>query len=425
MARHPLIATLKNLRGNARGCIYTEPLWGIPYNLYAPYISVYMLALGLTDSRIGLLTSIGLAFEVLWTILSGAITDKLGRKRTTLIFDALSWSVPCLIWAIAQDFRYFLAAAIVNSVWRVTLNSWQCLLVEDTDPRLLVDVYSWIYIAGLLAAFVSPLTGLLIAQFSLVPTMRALYLLAFVMMTAKFLIMNAMVTETAQGMVRMQETAHQPLFAVLREYPAVLRQLLRAPATLATAALMVILSITRMIHGTFWAILATGALAIPAEHLALFATARSLIMLLFFFGAMPRLRRGNAHHLMIVGFLGLLVSQIVLVNAPAGSYAVLLIVTALEACSVPLASTLLDQMIVVTVDPRERARIMALLYVIVIVCTAPFGWVAGRMSEVNRSLPFVLNVGLYAVGALLTYFARRLPPVAHAAQERSEVAAPV
>jgi len=48
MFKHPLIHTLKNLRGNARACVYTEPLWGIPFNLYSPYISVYMIALGMT-----------------------------------------------------------------------------------------------------------------------------------------------------------------------------------------------------------------------------------------------------------------------------------------------------------------------------------------------------------------------------------------
>ena len=420
MTRHPLITTLKSLRGNVRGCVYTEPLWGIPFNLFSPYVSVYMLALGLTDSRIGLLTSIGMAFEVLWTILSGAITDKLGRKRTTLIFDTLSWSVLCLIWAVAQDFRYFLAAAIVNSVWRITLNSWQCLLVEDTDPRLLVDVYSWVHIAGLLAAFVSPLAGLLVAQFSLVPTMRALYLLAFVMMTAKFVITNAMVTETEQGLVRMRETAHQPLFAVLREYPTVVRQLLRSPVTLATAALMVILSISRMIRGTFWSILATGAIQIPPEHLAIYAFARSMTMLLFFFVVMPRLRNRDPHRVMIVGFVGLLVSQALLVNVPVGGYAFLLLVTVLEACSMPVVSTLLDRMLVVTVDPRERARIMALLYVIVIVFTAPFGWIAGQMSEVNRTLPFVLSAGLFALGAMLTYMASRLPATARAGGDLPE-----
>ena len=53
MKNHVLITTLKNLTGNPRGCVYTEPLWGIPFNLYAPYASVYMVALGLSDAQIG------------------------------------------------------------------------------------------------------------------------------------------------------------------------------------------------------------------------------------------------------------------------------------------------------------------------------------------------------------------------------------
>ena len=92
-----------------------------------------------------------MVFQIFWTILSGAVTDKLGRKRTTLLFDIISWGVPGLIWAIAQDFTYFLVAAIVNSLWRIVDTSWQCLLVEDTDPDLLVDVWALIQVGGLLA----------------------------------------------------------------------------------------------------------------------------------------------------------------------------------------------------------------------------------------------------------------------------------
>jgi MFS family permease len=404
---HPLIHTLKNLRGNARGCVYTEPLWGIPFNLYSPYVSVYMLALGLTDAQIGLIASIGLMFQVFWTMMGGAITDKLGRKRTTLIFDIISWSIPCLIWAVAQNVYYFLAGAIVNAVWRVTSNSWQCLLVEDTDPDLLVDVWSWIYIAGLLAAFVSPLTGLLIDAFSLVPTMRGLYLLAFGMMTTKFITMNALVTETQQGLARMEETRDQPLFAVLREYPAVFQQILRAPATLMTMGLMLVLGISRTINATFWSILVTEKLQIPDHHLALYPFAKSITMLLFFFLAMPRLRRMDVRKPMLAGYVGLLASQVLLISVPEQSYLLLLLATVLEACSVPMASTLLDKLIVVTVDAQERARIMAILYVIVILLTSPFGWIAGQLSEVNRRLPFALNIALFGAGVLLTYLAGR------------------
>jgi DHA1 family tetracycline resistance protein-like MFS transporter len=405
---HPLVQTLRRLRGNVRGCVYTEPLWGIPFNLYSPYVSVYMLALGMTDVQIGLITSIGLVLQVFWATMSGAITDKLGRKRTTLIFDIISWSIPCLIWAVAQDFNYFLLGAVVNAVWRVTSNSWQCLLVEDTDQRLLVDVYSWIYIAGLLAAFVSPLTGLLIDKYSLIPTMRGLYLLSFVMMTAKFFILNVLVTETKQGLVRMQETRHQPLFRVVGESKGVLKQILRTPVTMFTVALMMILGITGTVRGTFWSILVTEKLQIPPADLALYAFARSVTMLLFFFIVMPRLRTMDVRKPMIVGFLGLTASQVLLLLTPVGNVWLLLLSTVVEACSVPLASTLLDKLIVLTVDAKERARIMALLYVLVIVVTSPFGWIGGHLSEINRSLPFILNIALYGVGSLLTYFEGRL-----------------
>jgi MFS family permease len=404
---HPLVKTLVGLRGNVRGCVYTEPLWGIPFNLYAPYVSVYMLTLGLTDSRIGLVVTIGQAFQVLWTMLSGALTDKLGRKRATLIFDLLSWSVPCLIWAVAQNFTYFVAAAIVNAMWRVPHNSWNLLLVEDTNPDLLVDVWSWVQIAGLIAAFVSPLTGLLIAQFSLVPTIRGLYLLAFVMMTIKFVIMNSMVTETKQGVVRMAETRGQPLFAVLRGYPTVLRRLLGARVTLLTAALMLVLQICLLIRGAFWSILVTEKLLIPDEYLALYAFARSIIMLAFYFLAMPRLRDLDARKSITLGFLGLILSYVLLISVPPGNYWLLLLATAIEACSMPMANTILQKLIVVNVEAEERARIMAILNMGIILFTSPFGWIAGRMSEVNRSLPFILSIALFGLGVLLTYFVAR------------------
>ncbi len=413
MADSSLVYTLKHLKGNARACVITEPLWGIPFNLYSPFVSVYMLALGLNDASIGLLVSIGTAFQVFWTLLSGALTDKLGRKRTTLIFDLIAWSIPTLIWAVAQNFTYFLVAAIINAVWRVTQNSWNCLLVEDTDPDELVNIYSWIYIAGLVAAFVSPLTSPLISKFGLVPTMRGLYVMAFVMMTVKFVWMNMIVTETKQGTLRMAETAHQGLFDVVRELPAVFRQILRSPATLYTGALMLIINVCFIIRGTFWSVLVSEELRIPAEHMALYPFARSITMLLFFFLGMPwlqrlaQLSRMGERLLMVMGFITFVVSQVILLAVPVGNYWVLLLATILEGVGIPLTSTILDKLIVVTVDPQERARITAWLNVVMLLVATPFGWLAGLLSGVERRLPFVLVVGLFVIGGVVTLMASR------------------
>lgn len=405
---YSLFQTLRDLRGNARGCVYTEPLWGIPYNLYAPYFSVYMLALGLTDAQIGAITSIGLVFQIFWAMMSGAITDKLGRRRTTLISDFVSWSIPCLIWAVSQNFTYFLIGAIFNSVWRISHTSWTCLLVEDTDPKLLVDVYAWIYIANLIVAFIAPFGGLLIERFSLVPTMRGLLLFSFVMMSVKFIATNAMTTETRQGLMRIAETRHQPLTSVLAEYPAVLRQVLASPALLITTGLLIILSISRMISGTFWAILATEQLQLPDQYLALFFSASSIIKLLIFFLVMPRLRLVNVYRPMFFGFVGALCSQAILIATPTGDFALLALTTIIEACTLPVATALLDKLVVLVIDPKERARIMAISYVIMILFTSPFGWIAGQMSQANRILPFVLNIALYGLGGLLTFMAARI-----------------
>jgi len=46
MRTHSLLHSLVNINGNAKGCVYPRPLNAIPVNLYALYISVFMLALG-------------------------------------------------------------------------------------------------------------------------------------------------------------------------------------------------------------------------------------------------------------------------------------------------------------------------------------------------------------------------------------------
>jgi MFS family permease len=407
MLKHPLVRTLFNLRGNQKAAVLTEPLWGIPYNLYAPYVSVYMLSLGLKDSQIGIVLSISLVVQLLSALMSGPITDKLGRRMTTMIFDFISWTIPAAIWAVAQDFRFFVVAALFNGVWRVTHTSWSCQMVEDANPDELMDIYSWIYISGLLVGFFAPIAGMLINRFSLVPTMRGLYIFASIMFTIKFLVFYVYSKETKQGIIRMEETRHQNLFSLVSGYGDVIKQVLRTPRTLFTLGIMLAFSTATMVNNTFWAILVTQKLHIPNESLALYSTARSLIMLVFFFLVMPRIREMQFRNPMLVGFFLLAAAQAIVLSAPEKGFFFLLISTFLEACSYATVSTQMDRMIVVTVEPQERARIMGLLFVVVIAFTTPFGWIAGQLSEINRILPFLLNISLYTLAAVLTVLAAR------------------
>lgn len=407
MTRHPLIHLIRSVRGNPRAVILTEFLFGIPYNLYMPYASVYMLQLGLTDGQIGMVVSVGLASQILGALLGGPVTDKLGRRKTTLIFDIFAWSLPALIWAVAQDFNYFIAAAVSTGCFRVAMTSWNCLLVEDADPAELIDIYTWVYIAALVTGLVAPISGWLVSVFSLVPAMRGLYFFAFMVLTTKILLLYRYSKETKQGLVRMAATRSQSLFSLFHGYGDVFRQMLRTPRTLFTLAIMLAMTLANTVSTTFWSILVTQKAQFPAEHVALFPFARSFAMLVFFFLAMPAIKAMKFRNPMMVGFVLLAVSQIILITMPERSYALLLLSTLIEACSYATVSTQIDRMVVVTVDAQERARIMALLYLVVLGISTPFGWIAGRLSEINRNLPFLMNIGLYTIGVVMVFLAAR------------------
>jgi hypothetical protein len=341
----------------------------------------------------------------------------MGRKRATLVFDILAWSVPCLLWASARSLEWFVVAGLVNSLRRVPDIAWSCLLVEDTDPEDLTHVYALAYMAGQLAVFFTPLAGLLIVHLTLVPAVRWLYVLSFAMMTAKFLILNGMVTETRQGARRLADTRSQSWLALLGEYRGVARLMLANRRTLLTVSLMVVLSIVTMVQSTFWAVIVTERLHIPAAHIALFPFVRSLVMLAILYLVVPRLRSTTFARPMAMALAGYVASQLVLISTPERGYAWLLLSTLLESCSYAVVATQTDRLTAINVDPQERARIIAVAHLTVIACTTPFGWVAGLLSQTHRALPFVLNAVLLLAGAVLVRQLARASAVAVAGKE--------
>ena len=60
LRNHPLFQTLGELKGNPHVTVLTEVMFGIPYNLFAPFFSVYMLDFGVTDQQIGSIAILGL-----------------------------------------------------------------------------------------------------------------------------------------------------------------------------------------------------------------------------------------------------------------------------------------------------------------------------------------------------------------------------
>ncbi|MDD3334615.1 MAG: MFS transporter [Eubacteriales bacterium] len=409
---NPMIDTIVSLRGNQRACLYTEPLWGIPYNLYVPFVSVFMAALGMSPTQIGLVSTIFLASQMVWSLLSGVLTDKLGRRTCTIIFDVLSWSVPSFLWMCSQNFTWFVVAALFNGAWRVTETSWGLLLIEDAPSDKLIHMYSITSIAGLIAGFIAPVAYFFVQKYSVVPTMRVLYGITFVMMTTKFVTLYFLSKETSVGLRRMEETKNVSVLAHLWDSRKVLVRMLHDRRIMITVAFMACYTGMKNINDAFWPLLVTEKLGIPAENLSLFSTLRSLLMLVCYFVIVPRLDLKRFRNPLLIGLSLFVVQEVGMLLMPGQQYPLVFLMVILEAVALSMLNPLSTSLQMINIDREERARMLGFFYALCMLVTSPLTTVAGMLAEMNRTLPFVLNLiltlGGLALGVALWHIG--LPP---------------
>ena len=405
LSKHTLLRTLFELRGNPRACVYTEPMWGLSMNLCLPYATVYMLTFGMSDVQVGLVTSIYMFSQMIFAFLSGVIIDKMGRRKSTVIFDFLAWSVPCSIWAFSHGFWIFVVAAMLNGMMKITTVSWDCLLVEDAPRDKITHIYSWVMISGNVSALFAPIASVMVAKLTLAPAIRILYINAFIIMTAKLLILYKLSTETGVGKIRQEAARNMSWRQMLPGYKTAVRKIIASKGTRFAIVISILVEIVSMIGMTFWQIIASRRIGVPDILLPIFPMARSVISIFLFFTIIAHINQKRLKWPLFVGFICSIVSCILLItvtNTGIWGYIILSISLIFDAMGGAVLSTLRESLVAIHVDPHERSGIMALLQTTVMMVSVPFGYIAGVLSDISRILPFILSILLLLLGILAT-----------------------
>ncbi|MDR2808615.1 MAG: MFS transporter [Spirochaetaceae bacterium] len=413
---NPLLETARALRGNPRACVYTEPLWGLSMNLCLPYASVYMIALGISDTGIGFIATVYMLSQVVFALLSGPITDKLGRRKTTALFDFVAWCIPCLIWWRAENFWFFLVAALFNGAMKVPTNSWDCLLVEDAEKSRITHIYSLVIMCGHLSALFAPISAILVSRLALVPAIRILYINAFVVMSIKIALLYAFSHETGTGIRRRQETAGKNLWDLLAGYGGVLRIIGGSPGTLFSLTITALVGAVGMINTTFWQVIASQKLLVPDTLLPFFPMLRSIIAIVFFWTVIPHLTTKTLKVPLLAGFASYIAGQTLLVLTPVSSiarYPLLCASLIFDGFGAGILAMLAESLVALHVNKAERARVMAIQHTIIMFATSPFGWIGGVLSGISRNLPFVLTICMLCIGIIVTlvFYQKKENPV--------------
>lgn len=390
------LRTLHGLPRNARNSILTEPLWGIFGTVVVYYAPLYMRSVGLTSTQIGLLGSLTLALSFVFQLVAAPITNRAGRKRTTLIGDLVSWTLPMFVWAFAQNVTAFVLAAILSATGRIVSVSWSLLVIEDVEPSQRARVFGILNLIVTGCGLLTPLVGMMMALHGVTPTLRWVYFLGGVGMTVMFLWRNAITDETASGKAAMEHHRELGPLDSLRHTLEVVRGLHRHPGLLGVAVFYALTVFTEQL-GLFQILYLREALGFGAQALSYVPVVGAVMTVLLYTLVIPRLSGLPVGRALALTRVAALVGACLLLVVPAGNLGVMLVVVGILGGATFLTQTYRDTALFARLPETGTADLYSAVQTITMLCSVPAAAIAGAVFTASPHGLFVLIAVLCAL----------------------------
>jgi MFS family permease len=403
--------TLEGLPKNARNAILVEPMWAIFGMVIMFYAPLYMIGVGLSSTEVGLLGSIMLAFSFVFQSFAATITNRMGRKRTSLVWDLVSWTAPMLIWAFSRSFGAFLIAAILNASVRIVSVSWSLLVIEDVEPDKRSRVFGILNLIAAACGLMTPVVGWLMTKFGVVPTLRVYYFLGAIVMTSMFFLRNALTDETRNGKAAMLEhEGLSPWQSGLKNVQA-LREIRRDTKLLWLVGFYVLAFFIEQMN-LFQIVFFSQTLKFGTLAVSLVPVAVALVTAPMYALVLPRLSRlpiGTT--LLLTCQLGL-GGAVAMIFIPAGNIFVLLVVVGLVSGATFLTRTYRDTALFVQLPERGAADLYSGVQALTMLFSIPAAGIAGLVFAEHPHGLFVLiaflNAGLLTMAWVIWQFQKSL-----------------
>lgn len=377
MSRGLQFRSLADLPRNARNSILLEPLWAVFGTVVLYYAPLYLRSVGLSSTEIGLLGSVTLALSFACQAFAAPITNRLGRKRTTLIGDLISWTAPMFVWALAQSLGAFVFAAALNAVNRIVTVSWSLLVIEDVDPPQRPRVFGIMNLIVTFCGLLTPLLGLLISRYGVVPTLRVFYALGGLGMTVMFLWRNAITDETRSGQEAILQHRDLSLGQSLRQTLQRVAGMRGHPGLIGVTVFYVLTVFIEQL--SLFQILFLGeTLGFSAQTLSYVPVVAALVTALLYGVALPRLGRLPLGQTLVAVRALALVGAVALLLVPAGQTAPMLAVVGLIGGATFLTQTYRDAALFARLPVGEgTADLYSAVQTLTLLCSIPAAGLAG------------------------------------------------
>lgn len=407
-----IIQSFRILKGNTRTAVMFEPMWSIPYGFYSFYLSLYMKSQGVTDVQIGFLISLNYIVGIFFALFSGVMVDKIGRKKTTLIFGLISWPGSALINFFATNFWMFALAQVVCSLAKISDTGWQLLLIEDADDDQRVSAFNMFGIIDIIAGFFTPIAGIIVANLGLVKAERGFLLLAVVSMGCMIVIRNLRFNETTMGKIALARSKAVSYWAVLKGSIAKMGQVATKGDRKLRIALMIVVLYNAYIpigalSSLYFAPYLTDVIGLDPAIISNFGLINAAFMLVIFVFIIPYMSKFNKLFCLTVGFGIQCLSMISRTLIPHGNFGWSVFSVALFSVGYGFCRPFLDSLMAEASPDETRADIYAFKGILVSAVSALAGSLSGFLYQVSPlSIYLASCVILLSCILLIVYYFR-------------------
>jgi MFS family permease len=413
-----IIQSFKMLKGNTRTSVMFEPLWGIPFVLLNFYLSLYMKEVGITDRQIGYLISLGIITGIGFSLISGVIIDRLGRKKSAFIFDFLSWPLTVVLYAISNSFWMFALATITNSLVRIVSVAWNLMIIEDANNEERVAAFNLLNIINIATGIIIPVAGILVNAYGVVVSERVFLIFAAISMSIMILLRNHFYKETSVGKHLLEEHKKNPvknsIKTVLPFKAAAI--ISKKPAAIMVISVFILFNIyipLGTLNSLYFAPYMTEVLMLGKSIISILGGVYSAAMLLVFVFVVPYISRLNNTYVMISGLIIQGISLFLLTVIPAGNLLAAILCMVLYAVGFGIFRPYIDTLLAEVTEGNDRAGIYAIVNTVTCTATALIGFVSGSMYILNPRLIYIVSIVILVTSVVILgvylKFIRRKP----------------
>lgn len=388
---------------NSKVTVFSDPVRIVTLSAANYFMIPFLMAFGLSAADYGQAQSVANMVAFIMSFLAVAITNRLGRKLTTMLFLDLPYFIALVSLIFMKGYVNILIFCLcIIALTKVGMTAYILLMSEDCPTKSRSFVRGTTIAIPMAAGLLYPFIGMCFTEENVASVLRMFYIGFAVVFLINFLIRFKLYQETETGQKIMQSPQNANIGKSLLSYIKNLPLIIKSPANLLLMLVYFVVQAVKYMTLVVSTYVLGKAIVSTVEYSRL-AVGVSVLTLLANFVIMPWLakKKTNEIALFMVCCAGSAAMMFSFTLLPESSFLIMLFLNAAYGFFTFFLFTLSDTMIVNNVPDIQRSDVFGTIQVVTALLLIPVPAIYGKMLALNLELAVCVCCGIFICGLLL------------------------